>query len=123
MEKEKIIAVMEGRGFTFNIETKDGEGFTELRFLSVPIYDMYRKHTIQGQPGMPLMPPFECTIYPDTGAYLFTYVVPGSLNRLEAGECGSYEDMGHFDRMCAKFEKCVQALYSVANCWERGTNI
>lgn len=105
MEKQEIKDMMRDRKFAFNMEFKDGEGnTTSLNFISEPVYHRHRKDQI-------VVPSFNCTVYPKSGEFDFTYMVPGSINKLETPKCSPVGNEEHFNRICVKFESMVQVLY------------
>jgi len=55
--------------------------------------------------------PISCTVYnnPDKD-FEFSYVVPGSINKLVSPQCGPYTNDKHFDRIFQKFYQQVQIL-------------
>ena len=105
MDRQTIINTMKDRGFTLNMEYRDGKGnTTTYDFMSEPIYHGYDKDKI-------VIPSYSCTIYPDTGEFQFTYAVPKSINKLSTPKCGSFENENHFYRICSRFNNAVRVLY------------
>lgn len=105
MTNEQVINTMKGRDFTFTMEAKDGRGSTIcLYFLSEEVPDSRHKEKV-------LVPSYTCTVYPETGEFEFSYMVPHSANKLVSPKCGSVELEEHFNSIAAKFETAVQVLH------------
>lgn len=105
MDKKQIMDLMEIYGFTFNMETRNGQGkATALYFMSEPEYQGHKKDRMT-------VPPYNCTIYPGTNEFEFTYEVPGSINRLVTPKCSPFANEEHFNRMGTKFGQMVRTLW------------
>ena len=97
MDRQAIMDTMNARGFTYSMETRDGNGNTvSYGFLS-PISDDRAV--------------FTCTVYPASGDFKFTYGVPKSINVLESPKCGPFDKDAHFERIRNKFEQAAQVLH------------
>lgn len=104
MTKAEIIELMEKRGFTLNMTSKDGDGKETCHFLSEPVYKT------DGETY--LIPPVGCAVYLETGEFQLMYAVPKGINRLETPKCSALDNDKHFDNICGKFENAVQVLYA-----------
>lgn len=97
MDRQTIMDTMKARGFTYNLEIRDGNGNpTSYHFLS-PISEDKAV--------------FNCTVYPQSGDFKFTYGVPKSINTLESPKCGPFTNDAHFGRIKRKFEQAAQVLH------------
>lgn len=105
MTKTEILDLMEKRGFTYNMESRNGDGkVIGYYFLSKPIRSRKVNDKI-------LTPPYSCVIYPETDEFKFSYAVPKSINKLEQPKCEPFRNEAYFQRMKARFEKGVRALW------------
>lgn len=52
-----------------------------------------------------------CTVNLEKETFSFLWCVPGSINKLSCGECGSFFDDKHFHRLYRKMLKHVRILY------------
>lgn len=105
LSREQVMQIMRDRQFTFNMESRDGQGnVTAFYFLSEAVY--HRRHKEQVT-----IPPFSCKVIPNSDEFQFTYAVPKSINKLETPVCGSFMNDGHFFKICSRFEDSVRVLY------------
>lgn len=105
MDKQSIKDKMHEYGFTFNLESRNGKGeTTALYFMAEPRYYNRHKDRI-------MVPSYNCTIYPETDEFEFTYNVPGSINTLSTPKCSPFRKEDHFNNICVKFESAVQVLH------------
>lgn len=99
LDAEKVIQKMRERGFVESIRAVDGD--------RNPITITFSTTRLDGTD-------IACKVYLAKEAFEFAWCVPGSVNRLVTGECGSLFDDGHFDRLHDKMHEQAVILYNAS---------
>lgn len=96
LDEKQVIEKMRERGFSETMRSvKNGYEPVTITFCT-----MYLDGT-----------DISCTVHLENETFSFLWCVPGSINKLSCGECGSFFNDKHFHSLYRKMLKHVRILY------------